>query len=134
MQVGVICACSGPFGAAEADGAKTIEAWADSVPILLLSGQVNADRMHLECGAYHEIDLEGIFRPVTKWVGTLADRAQLPAHLEHAFAALTTGRPRPAALILPQDLMRQPFECERTAPAVSVVLPPLPLDRVAAAV
>ena len=29
--------------------------------------------MHLECGAYHEIDLEGLFRPVTKWCGTVRD-------------------------------------------------------------
>ncbi len=105
---GVICTTAGPGATNALTGVA--EAWADSVPVLLLSGQVNADRMHLECGAYHEIDLEAIFRPVTKWVGTLRDVAQLPTMVDEAFSALTSGRPRPAALILPQDLMKQQVE------------------------
>ena len=47
------------------------ECWADSIPILLLAGQVNAATLDRECGNYHEIDLEGIFRPVTNWCGTV---------------------------------------------------------------
>src|SRR5215470_4040906 len=60
---GVVCTTAGPGATNALTGVA--ECWADSVPILLIAGQVNADRMHEECGAYHEIDLEGIFRPVT---------------------------------------------------------------------
>src|SRR6266478_3883746 len=53
---GVLCTTAGPGATNALTGIA--EAWADSMPVLLLAGQVNADRMHQECGAYHEIDLE----------------------------------------------------------------------------
>jgi acetolactate synthase-1/2/3 large subunit len=100
---GVICTTAGPGATNALTGIG--EAWADSAPVLLLTGQVNHDRLHEECGNYHEIDLEGIFRPCTKYVGTVMDNADIPAMVSQAFGAMTVGRPRPAALILPQDLM-----------------------------
>jgi len=45
---GVICTTAGPGATNALSGVA--EAWADSVPILLLSGQVNSDRIHEECG------------------------------------------------------------------------------------
>ncbi len=73
---GVVCTTAGPGATNALTGLA--EAWADSVPLLLLAGQVNADRMHQECGAYHEIDLEGIFRPVTKFCAHRARRRPDP--------------------------------------------------------
>src|SRR5260370_15373508 len=73
---GVVCTTAGPGATNALSGVA--ECWADSVPLLLLTGQVNSDRMHLECGAYHEIDLEGILRPVTKWCGTVTTPSQIP--------------------------------------------------------
>jgi acetolactate synthase-1/2/3 large subunit len=102
---GVVCTTAGPGATNALSGIA--EAWSDSVPLLLLAGQVNSDRMHLECGAYHEADLIGIFRPVTKYCHTLRETAEIPERVAEAFAALMTGRRRPAALVLPQDLMRQ---------------------------
>lgn len=104
---GVICTTAGPGATNALTGIG--EAWADSMPVLLIAGQVNHDRLHQECGNYHEIDLEGIFRPCTKYVGTVMDNLQIPVMLGQAFNAMTTGRPRPAALILPQDLMACTF-------------------------
>ena len=60
---GVVCTTAGPGATNALTGVA--ECWADSVPILLLAGQVNSDALDRECGNYHEIDLEGIFRPVT---------------------------------------------------------------------
>lgn len=100
---GVICTTAGPGATNALTGIA--EAWGDSVPVLLLSGQVNLDRMLQECGNYHEIDLESIFRPCTKYVGTVRHKREIAAMVSRAFEAMTTGRPRPAALILPQDLM-----------------------------
>ena len=73
---GVVCTTAGPGATNALTGIA--EAWADSVPVLLLAGQVNSDRMHLECGAYHEIDLEALFRPITKWCGTVRTVDQIP--------------------------------------------------------
>ena len=105
-QPGVILTTAGPGATNALTGIA--EAWADSMPVLLLAGQVNHDRLHQECGNYHEIDLEGIFRPCTKFAATVLTNEQIPELVGQAFEALTTGRRRPAALFLPQDLMAAP--------------------------
>ncbi len=116
-QPGVICTTAGPGATNALTGIA--EAWADSVPVLLVTGQVNHDRLHQECGNYHEIDLESIFRPCTKFAGTVMEHRQIPLMVAQAFRALTVGRPRPAALILPQDLMA--LECTPHAPREEIV-------------
>ena len=103
-QPGVVCTTAGPGATNALTGVA--ECWADSVPVLLLAGQVNSDALDRECGNYHEIDLEGIFRPVTAMVRDRAPARGYPGYLGRAFQAMTWGRPRPAALFLPQDLMR----------------------------
>lgn len=109
-QPGVICTTAGPGATNALTGIA--EAWGDSTPVLLLTGQVNHDRLHQECGNYHEIDLESIFRPCTKYVATVMQHEQVPVMVHAAFQAMTMGRPRPAALILPQDLMALPVNSE----------------------
>ena len=116
-QPGVVCTTAGPGATNALTGIA--EAWGDSVPLLLISGQVNHDRLHEECGNYHEIDLESIFRPCTKYVGTVMDNRQIPDMVAQAFRAMTVGRPRPAALILPQDLMGLPASPRGSAVAAS---------------
>lgn len=126
---GVICTTAGPGATNALTGVA--ECWADSVPVLLVSGQVNSATLDRECGNYHEIDLEGIFRPATKWCGTVRRVEEIPELLERAFQAMTTGRPRPAALFLPQDLVRlpcppakrrfdEPFRAESTLPEEAI--------------
>ncbi len=119
---GVVCTTAGPGATNALTGVA--ECWADSVPILLLAGQVNSDALDRECGNYHEIDVEGIFRPVTRWCGTVRRHDDIPRMLGRAFQAMTWGRPRPAALFLPQDLMRGPAVASVTWPEFPI--PPLP--------
>jgi acetolactate synthase-1/2/3 large subunit len=121
---GVVCTTAGPGATNALTGVA--ECWADSVPILLLSGQVNTPDLDRECGNYHEIDLEGIFRPVTNWCGTPRRLEQIPNMIARAFQAMTWDRPRPAALFLPQDLMR----AEGTIKANQAELPPRPEPKV----
>jgi acetolactate synthase-1/2/3 large subunit len=118
-QPGVVCTTAGPGATNALTGIA--EAWGDSIPVLLLTGQVRHDRLHQECGNYHEIDLESLLRPCTKYAATVMDNRHIPAVVARAFHAMRTGRPRPAALILPLDLT------SASAPAVgSVELPPPP--------
>ncbi len=100
---GVVCTTAGPGATNALTGIA--EAWADSIPVLLLAGQVNHDRLHEECGNYHEINLEAIFAPCTKYCTTLMAHDQTVGAVDRAFVAMGTGRPRPTALFLPQDLM-----------------------------
>jgi acetolactate synthase-1/2/3 large subunit len=120
-QPGVVCTTAGPGATNALSGIA--ECWADSMPSLLLAGQVNAATIDRECGNYHEIDLDAIFQPVTRWCGTVRRVEEIPALLGRAFRAITSGRRRPAALFLPQDLMRAPC----VVPADLLDLPPEPL-------
>jgi acetolactate synthase-1/2/3 large subunit len=106
---GVVCTTAGPGATNALTGVA--EAWADSVPLLLLTGQVNADRMDVECGAYHEIDLPSLLSPVTKFCATIREPNETLRLFNQAYAAMTTRRVRPAALILPQDVMRSEAAC-----------------------
>jgi len=106
-QPGVVCTTAGPGATNALTGIA--EAWGDSVPVLLISGQVNHDRLHQECGNYHEIDLESIFRPCTNFAGTVMDALQIPTMVARAWEAMTVGRPRPSAIFLPQDLAAFPL-------------------------
>ena len=119
---GVVCTTAGPGATNALTGVA--EAWADSVPLLLIAGQVNAGDLDRECGNYHEIDLEAIFRPVTKWCGTVRRVEQIAVATARAFQAMTTGRPRPAAIFVPQDLMRQP--CATAISVASLEAPLVP--------
>jgi acetolactate synthase-1/2/3 large subunit len=121
---GVICTTAGPGATNALTGIA--EAWADSIPLLLLSGQVNAERIDQECGAYHEVDLEGIFRPVTKWCWTVREVEAIPTLIRDAFRALKENRPRPVALFLPQDLMRH--ESAWKEPSASPLEPQSPVS------
>jgi acetolactate synthase I/II/III large subunit len=103
---GVVCTTAGPGATNALTGIA--EAYSDSVPVLLIAGQVNHDRIHEECGRYHEIDLEGIFRPCVRFAGTVMRNGQIPPMVDRAFEAMIAGRPGPAALMLPQDLMALP--------------------------
>lgn len=127
-QPGVICTTAGPGATNALTGIG--EAWADSIPVLLLTGQVNHDRLHQECGAYHEIDLEGIFRPCTKYVATMMSLDDIVGQVDRAHHAMVSGRPRPAALVLPQDLMGQSASAfPRTTPTLPEVSIPVPDEK-----
>src|SRR5437870_876353 len=54
---GVVCTTAGPGATNALTGIA--EAYGDSVPVLLIAGQVNHDKVGRETGSYHEIDLEG---------------------------------------------------------------------------
>jgi acetolactate synthase-1/2/3 large subunit len=121
---GVVCTTAGPGATNALSGVA--EAWADSIPLLLLAGQVNADRLDQECGAYHEIDLESLFRPITRFCATVRDPAKMAPLFRRAYDAVLAGRPRPAALLLPQDVMRATVT--REAPAEPFPAAPSPPD------
>jgi acetolactate synthase I/II/III large subunit len=100
---GVICTTAGPGATNTLTGIA--EAFSDSIPVLLVAGHVSHDRINEECGRFHEIDLEGIFRPCVRFVGTVMQNDQIPFITDRAFEAMIASRPGPAAILFPQDLM-----------------------------
>jgi acetolactate synthase-1/2/3 large subunit len=81
-------------------------AHADSIPVLLISGQVPGAGRGLRSGYYHENDQLTASVPVTK----ARFRAETPGEvvplLDRAWQALTTGRPGPVLFEVPVDVLR----------------------------
>ncbi|MGH3169320.1 MAG: thiamine pyrophosphate-binding protein, partial [Trebonia sp.] len=85
----------------------------DSTPMIVLVGDVETDIRGRD--AFQEIDLCSFFRPIAKWVDVLgrADRAE--ELMERAIREATSGRPGPAVLILPSDILGHPAGDRRGA-------------------
>jgi acetolactate synthase-1/2/3 large subunit len=120
----VLCTTAGPGATNALSGIA--EANSDSSPVLLLAGQVNHDRLHELCGRYHEIDLDGIFRPATRFTATIMANDRIPEAVDRAISAMVSGRPGSAALILPQDLMamQTASPASATSAELSRIAPP----------
>ncbi len=81
-------------------------AFTDSVPILLISGQVPTRGLGLRSGYYHENDQLSAAMTWTKWRNRVLSPESLVPDLDRAFAALTEGRPGPVLLEVPVDVSR----------------------------
>ena len=75
----------------------------DSVPLLLIVGQVEA--RDLRARAFQEIDYSRMFDGVAKFVGEATRPEQVPELVARAWAAMLTGIPGPAVLSLPEDVL-----------------------------
>ena len=75
----------------------------DASPMVLLVG-LN-ERAHEGRGAFQEIDLEATFGSFANWVGIVRDPARIPEYVARAFAAARSGRPGPAVLGFPEDVL-----------------------------
>jgi acetolactate synthase-1/2/3 large subunit len=121
-KVGIVTAQNGP--AAALLTAPLLEALKASIPLIALIQDVNRDQT--DRNAFQEIDHEGLFRPCAKWVRRVTEASRIDDYLDMAFTAATSGRPGPAVLMLPADLLTEP------APAASnrrSSLGRYPLDR-----
>jgi acetolactate synthase I/II/III large subunit len=103
-KVAVVAAQNGP--AATLLVPPLAEALKASIPIVALVQEV--ERPQADRNAFQELDHLALFSACAKWirrVGT-ADRAE--DYVDQAFVAAASGRPGPAVLLLPADLLREP--------------------------
>ena len=109
---GVCLVTSGP-GATNALSAIA-GAWVDSIPVIVLSGQVRtdlvADYSRWRQFGPQEIDIMSLARPVTKWAVEVRDPAAIPDVMDRAWREATTGRPGPVWVSLPLDVQGAPLE------------------------
>ncbi|MDE0578757.1 MAG: thiamine pyrophosphate-binding protein [bacterium] len=101
-------------------GSGLATAYAASSPVFQISGQINRDAIGRGNSLPHEVhDQLDVVRPITKHAERITDADQLPAAVRRAFAAITSGRPRPAHLEIPPETMGE----LTSAPVVDPVAP-----------
>lgn len=103
---GVCYVTRGPGACNASVGVHT--AFQDSTPMLLLVGQVK--RGHRGREAFQEVDFNAMFGPLAKWTGEADSAARLPEWISRAVAAATAGRPGPAVLSIPEDVLAEEAE------------------------
>ena len=65
-------------------------------------------RPRVDKNAFQELDHVALFQGVCKWLRRVNDAARIDDYIDMAFTAAATGRPGPAVLLLPWDLMDEP--------------------------
>ncbi|MGR3756447.1 MAG: acetolactate synthase 3 large subunit [Tranquillimonas sp.] len=99
-KVGVCLVTSGP-GATNAVTGLT-DALMDSIPILVLTGQVPTFMIGND--AFQEADTVGITRPCTKHNWLVRDTGELADVIHQAFHVARSGRPGPVLVDIPKDV------------------------------
>jgi tartronate-semialdehyde synthase len=99
-RIGVAVGTSGPAGTNMVTGLYT--AWADSVPILTITGQVALAQLDRE--GFQAVDIAEIVRPVVKKSYLVSQADQLPWVFREAFQIMREGRPGPVHIDLPIDV------------------------------
>ena len=100
------------------------EALTASVPVVALVQDVvlaNLDR-----NAFQELDHLQLFQGCTKWVRRIHDAGRIEDYIDMAFRAAGSGRPGPAVLLCPYDIIGAPLP---VAGGRSASLGRYPLDR-----
>lgn len=105
-KVGVSLVTSGP-GATNL-ATPFLDANLDSVPLVVITGQVGAAAMGTD--AFQEADIIGATLPLTKHSFLLQDANEIPARLAEAFYIAASGRPGPVLVDVPKNVQNQ--ECE----------------------
>ena len=105
-KVGVAIVTSGP-GATNTLTAIA-DANIDSVPIVVISGQVGASLIGTD--AFQEADVVGASMPLAKHSFLVTDPREIPARLTEAFHIAKTGRPGPVLVDITRSAQVEEFE------------------------
>jgi acetolactate synthase-1/2/3 large subunit len=113
-KLGVALVTTGPGATNALTGVAS--AWLDSIPMLLLTGQVQNKDMVRGRGVrqmgFQEIDTVSIYTPITKYAVTITDPMTVKYHIEKAIYLSTTGRPGPVVIDIPLDVQASEIEVD----------------------
>ncbi|HPE59291.1 MAG TPA: biosynthetic-type acetolactate synthase large subunit [Thiolinea sp.] len=107
---GVVLVTSGPGATNAVTGIA--DAYMDSVPLVVFTGQVNRDLIGND--AFQEVDIVGISRPCVKHNFLVTDIRDLATTIKKAFYIASTGRPGPVLVDIPKDITQ--MRCEFSYP------------------
>ena len=114
-EVGVVLATSGPGATNCITGIAT--AYMDSIPMVVLSGQVPTNLIGDD--AFQETDIVGCSRPIVKHSFNCRSAKDIPKILAKAFYIASTGRPGPVVVELPKDMLNPALKFDFEFPATT---------------
>ncbi len=79
-------------------------AYADSVPLICITGQVSTDQ--IGCDVFQEVDITGAAEPFVKNSYLIKDASQLPRIFKEAFYIAGSGRNGPVLIDVPVDIQQ----------------------------
>jgi acetolactate synthase-1/2/3 large subunit len=116
-RVGVAIVTTGPGGANALSAVPA--AWVDSIPLLVICGQVKqeliADYTKIRQLGPQEGNIVGMAAPVTKYAKSVRDPQTIRYELEYAWHQAVSGRPGPVLLELPLDVQGAQIDPEALA-------------------
>ncbi len=80
------------------------DATMDHSPVVALTGQVSLGHMHKE--SHQCLDLESLFRPITKWSAQIKKAETIPEAVRKAFTVAQAEKPGATHLDLPEDIAK----------------------------
>jgi acetolactate synthase-1/2/3 large subunit len=107
-RIAPVCVTSGPGGTNAMTG--VLCAWLDSIPMIVISGQVRYDTTVSSTGlplrqlGDQEYDIVKSIAPMTKYAVMVKDPKEIRYHLERALYLAKTGRPGPCWVDIPLNV------------------------------
>ncbi len=104
-KIAAVCVTTGPGGTNAITG--VVGGWLDSVPMLIISGQVRYDTskrgmgLDIRAGGDQEFDITRSVECMTKYCEMIEDPKRIRYALEKALYLATTGRPGPCWIDIP---------------------------------
>ena len=103
-QVGVCAVTSGPGATNVITGIAT--AFADSIPLVVITGQVNSSLLGSD--VFQEADITGAVESFVKYSYLVRDADDIPRIFKEAFHLASTGRKGPVLIDVPIDIQNAP--------------------------
>ena len=105
-KIGACIVTTGPGGTNAITG--VLCSWLDSVPVLIISGQIRRETMgagpKLRQLGDQEINIIDIVKPITKYAAVVSDVHDIAYHLQKAAYLATHGRSGPVWIDIPLDI------------------------------
>jgi len=129
--IGVSLVTTGPGGTNAITG--VVGSWIDSVPHLMISGQVYLQQTIGDSGVRQmgsqEINIVDIVKPVTKYAVMIKDAKKAIYHIQKAIHIATSGKPGPVWVDVPADIQNAKVEEEEFEMFDPSEIPPPIYDR-----
>lgn len=110
----VVCATSGPGATNLITGIA--EAYFDSVPLLIITGQVNtydsSEGTKVRQRGFQETDIVSLVKPITKYATKVDSPKDIPAEFKKACEIALSGRKGPVVIDVPMDVQRSEVDSD----------------------